>query len=348
MTFTSYAQNFEDVILWRALRHISNGFYIDLGAWSPTVDSVTAAFYAKGWSGINVEPNPNIFVELATARPRDTNLNTAVSNFEGQTELQIINNTGLACIKESTQAGQGEHTQAFKIPCTTLNALVAAHLQPEQDVHFLKIDIEGMESAVINHTDWKRFQPWIVVVEATKPMSMDPEFESWEGTLLASGYSFVYSDGINRFYVSACQANLREYFDYPPNYFDNFTTYQAEQTQIAYTELQEWASTLEKNALEQDAETQCYVKSLEGFNERLQQLSHAQRTSNDRLTSQLAWTLYQKKRLERSSMATAVEERIISQSQLIIDQHLQTVYRSTSWRITAPLRALSRLIKGEK
>ena len=57
MRFVSYAQNFEDVMLWRALKHISNGFYIDVGAWSPDIDSVTRIFYEHGWRGVNVEPN---------------------------------------------------------------------------------------------------------------------------------------------------------------------------------------------------------------------------------------------------------------------------------------------------
>jgi hypothetical protein len=32
MPFISYAQNYEDVILWRALRHVEKGFYVDVGA----------------------------------------------------------------------------------------------------------------------------------------------------------------------------------------------------------------------------------------------------------------------------------------------------------------------------
>ena len=32
---TSYAQNFEDVILWRALKQVKEGFYIDVGAQDP-------------------------------------------------------------------------------------------------------------------------------------------------------------------------------------------------------------------------------------------------------------------------------------------------------------------------
>lgn len=56
MGIVSYAQNFEDVMLWRALGHIENGFYVDIGAQHPTIDSVSKAFYERGWSGINVEP----------------------------------------------------------------------------------------------------------------------------------------------------------------------------------------------------------------------------------------------------------------------------------------------------
>jgi hypothetical protein len=41
----SYAQNFEDVMLWRALGHVAQGFYIDLGAHDPVIDSVSHALY---------------------------------------------------------------------------------------------------------------------------------------------------------------------------------------------------------------------------------------------------------------------------------------------------------------
>jgi len=54
MTFISYAQNFEDVMLWRALGHVSAGRYIDVGAQDPVVDSVSKAFYEHGWRRIHV------------------------------------------------------------------------------------------------------------------------------------------------------------------------------------------------------------------------------------------------------------------------------------------------------
>src|SRR5439155_647679 len=54
--FVSYAQNGEDFTLWCALHDVDAGTYIDIGAYDPDIDSVTRAFYDRGWSGINIEP----------------------------------------------------------------------------------------------------------------------------------------------------------------------------------------------------------------------------------------------------------------------------------------------------
>ena len=87
MSFISYAQNHEDVMLWRALKHVQNGFYIDVGANHPSDDSVTRAFYERGWSGINIEPLSLHMAQLKADRPRDINLQFAVGVEDGEIEL---------------------------------------------------------------------------------------------------------------------------------------------------------------------------------------------------------------------------------------------------------------------
>ena len=74
MIFVSYAVNCEDVLLWRALRQASPGFYIDAGADDPDAGSVTRAFYDRGWSGVNVAQTPAAAARFAAVRPRDENL----------------------------------------------------------------------------------------------------------------------------------------------------------------------------------------------------------------------------------------------------------------------------------
>jgi hypothetical protein len=61
MSFVSYAQNFEDVMLWRALRDIKGGFYIDVGANSPGMDSVTKAFYDRDGAVLTLNRWPPTF-----------------------------------------------------------------------------------------------------------------------------------------------------------------------------------------------------------------------------------------------------------------------------------------------
>lgn len=80
MTITSYAQNFEDVILWRALGDAEHGVYIDVGAQDPVVDSVSRAFHEQGWRGIHIEPTPHYAELLRQQRPSDLIVQAALSN----------------------------------------------------------------------------------------------------------------------------------------------------------------------------------------------------------------------------------------------------------------------------
>ena len=90
------------------------------------------------------------------------------------------------------------------------------------DIHWLKIDVEGMEADVL--IGWKAHpaRPWVVVVEATEPNSQTLTCHLWESFLIDRDYTFVYFDGLNRFYVSGHHTELKPVFAIPPNVFDGF------------------------------------------------------------------------------------------------------------------------------
>lgn len=79
----SSSQNFEDVLLRRTLGHVTEGFYIDIGASSPDQDSVTRWFYESGWRGINVDPLVSSISDFQEERPDDTNVLAAISDSIG-------------------------------------------------------------------------------------------------------------------------------------------------------------------------------------------------------------------------------------------------------------------------
>jgi FkbM family methyltransferase len=224
MTFVSYAQNFEDVLLWRALGHVHSGFYIDVGAAHPDTDSVTRAFYDRGWSGINIEPTAEYGLRLAAARPRDINVQRVMGAEAGQATFYVVNGTGLSTLEATSVSAlidAGMEVSPRQVEVQTLVALCEAHAP--LDIHFLKIDVEGAERDVLSGADFGRFRPWIVVVEATAPMSTLERHEQWEGFLLDNDYRFVWFDGLNRFYVAGEQFDaLAGAFKAPPNVFDNF------------------------------------------------------------------------------------------------------------------------------
>jgi FkbM family methyltransferase len=216
--FISYAQNFEDIRLWRALKFFENGFYIDVGANSPSVDSVTRAFYERGWSGINIDPVQAFYDELCRHRPNDINLQCAAGETEETLTLYDIPGTGLSTLDADIAKGHqesGHEVQSKTVPCRTLASICQEHVQGP--IHFLKIDVEGHEEPVLRGMDFTKWRPWILLIEA--PFDTHP---SWEKIVTDAAYRFVQYDGLNRFYLAEEHSNLAGAFETPPSYLDNF------------------------------------------------------------------------------------------------------------------------------
>jgi FkbM family methyltransferase len=222
--FSSYAQNFEDVILWRALKHIKNGLYIDIGAQDPVVESVSLAFYERGWRGLHVEPSPVYADKLRTERQDECVIQAAIANRDGNLSFFEVGGTGLNTgdidiAARHRKAGFAIHE--VEVPCVRLSKLLEPY--QDRDIHWLKIDVEGMEGEVIASWAPSPARPWILIVESTLPNSREESFSDWEPTVLNLGYDFVYFDGLNRFYVSHAHAELKCNFGVGPNFFDDFT-----------------------------------------------------------------------------------------------------------------------------
>ena len=219
----SYAQNFEDVMLRRALQNVVKGTYVDVGAQDASVDSVTKWFYDSGWSGINIEPHPDYFAQLMRERPRDINLQVAIADTVGEAQFCFVHESGLSSLDlaaASIAAKYGLRSQLGTVVVKTLDAVLAEH--PSQEIHFLKIDVEGGESKVIASIDLSIHRPWIILVEATEAVSTVTTWHLFESLIVDRGYQRVHFDGLNTWYVRDESIALAEHFRLPPNIFDAF------------------------------------------------------------------------------------------------------------------------------
>lgn len=323
--FVSYAQNGEDVILWRALRGVERGRYVDVGANHPEDDSVTKAFYDRGWSGLNVEPVAEFADQLRAARSRDIVTEVAVTEVDGgEVILHEFAGTGLSTLREENvppSVLSGFTVRERSVPSRRLSSLVDEHLA-DLPVHFCKIDIEGAEAEALASADLTRWRPWVLVVEATRPNSTQSTHEEWESLVLAAGYEYCLFDGVSRYYVAEEHAKeLGPTLSYPACALDGYIPAGMARVRADLKEL----------------------------HERMQQLQEAHHIATLRLQSVAALEAeiaglrselvrWRGAVLEHWAAAVACPPPGPSAEHAYAE--LEALRRTVSWRVTTPLRAV--------
>jgi FkbM family methyltransferase len=367
MKLISSAQNQEDVMLWRALRQVRGGFYIDVGAADPTDLSVTKIFYEQGWRGINLEPSPAYFTALSRARPRDINLRIGAGRETGARTFYNVANTGLSTFDQQLAADHRCHGWEVteEIAETLTLAEICRRHRPQGPIHFLKIDVEGTERDVLAGADFAAFRPWIVLVESTRPLSQEESYAEWEPILTRQGYSFVWFDGLNRFYLAdEMKPELDECFRVQPNIFDDFVSVpeltqrvrqaehdlqaaRAEAAQAARTATEashQAANTVRQMAATLAEQLQVATDTQRQNNELGRQLAeiHAQYTALSSAHAHVQLALSETERQRDDCLASLATARDAARQ---AEELLARTRRSTSWRVTAPLRLVRRLLR---
>jgi len=309
----SYAQNFEDVILWRALKGVGSGFYIDIGANDPKFDSVSRLFYEQSWRGVHVEPVSRYAEVLRAARPDEVVIQTAVGASPGVLTFFEVKDSGLSTGNvEIAQQHRSNGCQVVEttVPCLTLGSLLDSCNQTE--VHWLKIDVEGMEKDVIEGWLPSTVRPWIVVIESTKPLSTEPSHESFDHLVVDLGYEMVYFDGLNRFYISVGHKELKQAFGPGPNVFDDFVL----------TSQSKFCEPLRSEIEAAEGKVRDYIGRLSDLERNHFELAF----KVDRLRSDVE-TLWSDVETLSSQLAAAIER-------------LERIQKSSSWVITTPWRII--------
>lgn len=195
-----YAQNREDLILRAFFPDIKKGFYVDVGGYDPEFESVTKYFYQKGWRGINIEPQPERLQKFTEKRPRDINLNIGISDKQSTLTLRSYSNQGLSTFSDTIKEGYikdsnkaTDHYKDIRVKVMTLEKVFDEN--KVDHIHFLKVDVEGLEDEVLNGNNWNKYRPEVICIEANHIVN------DWHKLLKDSNYELVFFDGLNEYYA---------------------------------------------------------------------------------------------------------------------------------------------------
>jgi len=163
----SYSVGGIDLLLNYLYKDNFNGFYIDVGCNHPIDGNNTFLLYQKGWSGINIDLDSHVIEMFNSFRPRDHNVNIAVSNLEEKVDLFFYHERSAinTINKDVYNSRIKKIKEVKKIQATTLNSIIKNSPYSNEKINLLSIDVEGNELNVLKGFDLKKYQPEVVVIE---------------------------------------------------------------------------------------------------------------------------------------------------------------------------------------
>jgi hypothetical protein len=195
---SSFAQEGEDVLLWRLLdgRHDVPGTYVDVGSNHPWKHSNTAFFYLKGWSGVAIDPNPDFAALFATERPRDVFLNIGISDFAGKLVYHrfaesLYNTFSVENALDLVKRGIQSPPQKVTVEVLKLGTALQPIWPAGKALDLLSIDAEGLDEKIVLTHDFARYPARFIFVEFESSVIRNGLSEPIVESLEAKGYLFV-------------------------------------------------------------------------------------------------------------------------------------------------------------
>lgn len=331
MSFTSYAPNFDDVLLWRALRDVGPGYYIDTAPAPAGPGSATQAFYQRGWRGLNLAATPALARALREARPADVTLDGAAAAEAGSA---LVYEVAGAATRDAAlaqrRAAAGAAVRQREIALHPLDALCAAHAAPA--IHFLRLGDDA--DAALAGLDLRRWRPWVVVAAGGA-----------RAALLGHGYTLAHDDGQQCYYADAARPALAEALRLPPHPADDFQLCEDHPYGAPLAPWRERVAQAEAAAQESRTWAMAHVQEWKDKHYLLS--THALRA--ERAEAALAQMTERAERAEQAGHAERDEHaraRALAQGEIgalgaraaQAEATLHAVYQSVSWRATLPLR----------
>ena len=171
----SYSQGSMDLILNHIFKNKIDGFYIDVGCQHPIKNNNTYLLFKKGWTGVNIDLD-NVNIDLFNFfRPKDNNINSAVSNKVEKVKLFYYHQKSpINTLDEKISLKQqAKIEKKIDIQTNTLENILDNY--SIKTIDLLTIDVEGFELKVLKGLNFDKYKPRVIIVEF-----LDLEANKWE------------------------------------------------------------------------------------------------------------------------------------------------------------------------
>ena len=172
------------------------GFYVDVGANDPVLDSQSHHLEALGWTGLLIEPDPD-YCDLLRKNRRGVVVQMACSSPENAGKQLLLNRAGPHSTLESKPIAIGAVVRStVAVQCETLDAILSRHNAPI-GFDLLSIDIEGHELVALSGFSFDKWRPQLVLIE-DHVTHLDKH-----KLMRINGYQLLMRTGLNSWYVPA-------------------------------------------------------------------------------------------------------------------------------------------------
>ena len=179
-------------LIWDFFDHSKTGFFVEVGANDPINLSLTYYLEINGWSGILIEPQPDLTEQLKAKRKAKVwPVACGAPEDRGEAELFILGE--FSSLKKHVVFTDLVYSDSITVSVMTLDEILQAEGNPTID--FLSIDVEGTELNVLRGIDLKRVRPRLIFIEY-HILSLDIH-----RFLLHHKYKLIRRTGVNSWYI---------------------------------------------------------------------------------------------------------------------------------------------------
>jgi FkbM family methyltransferase len=174
----------------------TSGYYVEVGANHPTGGSQTWHLEQSGWTGVLIEPQPELAAFLVASRKARVFATACSSPANAGQSLPLHVDGPRSALDRDRMPPGAKAAYVIVVPARTLDSILEEAEAPAP-IDLLSIDVEGHETEVLRGFDVSRWQPLLILVEDPVHNLQTHRF------LTKNGYRLIRRLGQKGWYVPA-------------------------------------------------------------------------------------------------------------------------------------------------